>query len=293
MAISKLSLGSVQWGKPYGVSNSNGQTDFKEVNRILTKARSVGIRLIDTAGSYGDAEDVLGKNNLSYFSIVTKASKFENKSISKVEVDDLSLKFKQSLLKLNQSSCYGLLIHQKEDIFKNGNQYLIETLNKLKLKGLVKKIGISLYDSNDIDEVIERLRPDIIQLPINVLDQRFIKDGSLNYIKSKNIEVHARSVFLQGLLLMPSKKTPVFFKTWIKKINEWKNTCKKKNINYLSAALNFVIKQNNVDYCLAGVENLIQLEQCIRATETSEIYDFSEFACNDLKLINPNNWKIK
>ena len=244
MAISKLSLGSVQWGKPYGVSNSNGQTDFKEVNRILTKARSVGIRLIDTAGSYGDAEDVLGKNNLSYFSIVTKASKFENKSISKVEVDDLSLKFKQSLLKLNQSSCYGLLIHQKEDIFKNGNQYLIETLNKLKLKGLVKKIGISLYDSNDIDEVIERLRPDIIQLPINVLDQRFIKDGSLNYIKSKNIEVHARSVFLQGLLLMPSKKTPVFFKTWIKKINEWKNTCKKKNINYLSAALNFLYSLN-------------------------------------------------
>ena len=293
MAISKLSLGSVQWGKPYGVSNSNGQTDFKEVNRILTKARSVGIHLIDTAANYGNAEVVLGKNNLNYFSIVTKTSKFENKSISKIEVDDLNLKFEQSLIKLNQSSCYGLLIHQKEDIFKNGSHYLIEILNKLKLKGLVKKIGISLYDSNDIDKVIERLRPDIIQLPINVFDQRFIIDGSLNYIKSKSIEVHARSVFLQGLLLMPSEKIPVFFKTWIKKINEWKNTCTKKKINCLDAALNFVIKQNNVDYCLVGVENLTQLEQCIRATQNNEIYDFSEFACKDLKLINPNNWELK
>lgn len=293
MTISKLSLGSVQWGKPYGVSNSNGQTDFKEVNRILTKARTVGIHLIDTAPNYGNAEVVIGKNNLGYFSIVTKASKFKNKSISKIEVDDLNFKFKQSLISLNQSSCYGLLIHQKEDIFKNGSQYLIESLNKLKLKGLVKKIGISLYDSNDIDEIIERLKPDIIQLPINIFDQRFIKDGSLNYIKSKKIEVHARSVFLQGLLLMPSEKIPLFFKTWIKKINEWKNTCKKKNIDYLNAALNFVIKQNNVDYCIVGVENLIQLEQCIRALENKEIHDFSELACNDSKLINPNNWELK
>lgn len=293
MTISKLSLGSAQWGQSYGVSNIYGQTNFKEVQRILAMASSEGIQLIDTASSYGNAEDVLGKNNLTNFSIITKALKFKNKSISKIEVDHLNLKFEKSLIRLNQRSCYGFLIHQKEDIFKNGYQYLVETLNKLKIKGLVKKIGISVYDSIDLDQVIDRLKPDIIQLPMNVFDQRFIKDGSIDYIKSKNIEVHARSIFLQGLLLMQSEKIPVYFDTWIKKIKEWKNICKKKNISSLAAALKFVINQSKVDYCLVGVENLNQLKQCIKALEIIEVFDCSQFSCNDSKLINPNNWKLK
>ncbi len=293
MTVNKLGLGSVQWGSSYGISNGNGQTNSNEVSRILTKARSEGIHLIDTATSYGNVEDILGNHNLSFFSIVTKTPKFENNIITKSEADNLTFKFEQSLQRLNQSSCYGLLIHHKEDIFKNGSEYLIQALNELKFKGLVKKIGVSIYDSTDIDEVIEKLKPDIIQLPLNVLDQRVIQDGTLKYLKSKNIEIHARSVFLQGLLLMPSEKIPVFFKTWSKKLNEWKRICLEKNINYVDAALNFVIKQDNIDYCLVGVENLHQLEQCISATETKEVLDVSELACKDNKLINPINWKIK
>jgi aryl-alcohol dehydrogenase-like predicted oxidoreductase len=185
-----------------------------------------------------------------------------------------------------------LLIHQEEDIFKEGNEYLIETINELKIKGLVKKIGISLYKSDDIIKIIEKAKPDIIQLPLNVLDQRFIQDGSLKYLKNNNIEVHARSVFLQGLLLMPSKKIPIYFKKWFHILDEWKKICFENNINNLDAALNFVLKQNYVDYCLIGIENLEQLENCIFASKNRQILDFSKLACKDKDLLNPFNWKI-
>jgi aryl-alcohol dehydrogenase-like predicted oxidoreductase len=215
-----------------------------------------------------------------------------DKIISKSEINKLINKFEKSLSRLNLSSCYGLLIHQEEDIFKEGNEYLIETINELKIKGLVKKIGISLYKSDDIIKIIEKAKPDIIQLPLNVLDQRFIQDGSLKYLKNNNIEVHARSVFLQGLLLMPSKKIPIYFKKWFHILDEWKKICFENNINNLDAALNFVLKQNYVDYCLIGIENLEQLENCIFASKNRQILDFSKLACKDKDLLNPFNWKI-
>ena len=290
--FSKLSLGSVQWGRSYGLSNIQGQTKSNEVAKILSKARSEGIHVIDTASSYGNAEEILGKHNLSYFSIVTKTLKLGNKIITKSEIDKLIYKFEQSLLRLNVSSCYALLIHQKDDVFKKGNEYLIEAVNELKTKRLIKKIGISVYESDDIIEITEKLKPDIVQLPLNVLDQRFIQDGSLNYLKSNNIEVHARSVFLQGLLLMPSKKIPTYFKRWSKKLKEWNQVCFENKINNLDAALNFVFKQNNVDYCLVGVENLEQLEQCVFAIKNSQDLDVTKLACRDKELLNPFNWKI-
>ena len=291
MTIKKLSLGSVQWGSFYGISNNSGQTDTNEVSRILDKAYFEGIKIIDTASTYGTAESVLGKHNLSLFSLLTKIPKFKTNIITKLDSEDMIFKFNQSLKKLNLKSCYGLLLHQKEDIFKKGNEYIIQGLNDLKLKGLVKKIGVSIYDSDKIDKVVERLKPDIIQLPLNVLDQRVLQNGTLNYLKSNDIEIHARSIFLQGLLLMQTENIPLYFKKWSKKLNDWKKICEKENVNFLEAALSFVIKQKNIDYCTIGVENLEQLNQCISASKSSHEVDLSELACEDVNLLNPFNWK--
>ena len=291
--MNKLSLGSVQWGSSYGVSNINGQTKGNEVLKILNEARLKGIQLIDTATSYGTAESILGNYDLNFFSIVTKTPSFEKSTIDKLDAEKLISKFKQSLKKLNLNSCYGLLLHHKEEIFKNGGENLIFALNELKFRGLVKKIGISVYDFKKIDEVVEKLNPDIIQLPLNVLDQRAIQDGTLKYLKNNNIEIHARSIFLQGLLLMPYKKIPIFFKKWFYKFKEWERICLDKNLNFVEVALNFVINQKDVDYCIIGVENLKQLRQCILAAEKNFKIDVSQIACKDIELINPTNWKIK
>ena len=293
MKVNKLSLGSVQWGSLYGLSNRYGQTNANEVSRILTKARSEGIRLVDTASSYGNVERVLGNNDLSFFSIVTKIPKFKKNIITKLDVVKSINTFEKSLRRLNQKSCYGILLHHKDDVFKNGSKYLIQALNEIKLRGLVKKIGVSIYDSKKIEKVVEELKPDIVQLPLNVLDQRFIQDGTLEYLKSENVEIHARSVFLQGLLLMPLKKIPTFFNSWIEIIYEWRKVCKEKDLSLMEAALNFVINQNKIDYCLVGVENLSQLKQCILASKSKKKINVSSLACEDINLINPSNWKIK
>jgi aryl-alcohol dehydrogenase-like predicted oxidoreductase len=291
--VRKLCLGSVQWGSSYGISNTNGQTEPNEVLKILNEARLKGIQLVDTATSYGMAETVLGNYDLNLFSIVTKTPMFEKKIITKLDAEKLINEFKQSLQKLNIDSCYGLLLHHKEEIFKKGSEHLISALNELKSNGLVKKIGISIYDSTKVNEVVEKLKPDIIQLPLNVLDQRVIQDGTLKDLKSNNIEIHARSIFLQGLLLMPHEKIPTFFKKWQNKFNDWERICLEKKMNFVEAALNFVINQNDIDYCIIGVESLKQLKQCISATELDKKIDVTELACNDIKLINPTNWKIK
>lgn len=293
MLVNKLSLGSVQWGSSYGVSNINGQTKANEVSKILNEARLKGIKLIDTATSYGAAESVLGNYDLNFFSVVTKTPSFEKSTVTKLDAEKLISKFKQSLKKLNINSCYGLLLHHKEEIFKNGNENLIFALNELKSKGLVKKIGLSIYDSTKINEVVEKLKPDIIQLPLNVFDQRAIQDGTLKYLKSNNIEIHARSIFLQGLLLMPYEKIPIFFKKWSHKFKEWERICLEKKMNFVEVALNFVINQKDVDYCIIGIESLKQLRQCILATEKTIKIDVSKLACKDIELINPTNWIIK
>ena len=293
MLVRKLCLGSVQWGSSYGISNTNGQTEPNEVLKILNEARLKGIQMVDTATSYGMAESVLGNYDLNLFSIVTKTPRFEKKIITKLDAEKLINEFKQSLQKLNIDSCYGLLLHHKEEIFKKGSEHLIFALNELKSSGLVKKIGISIYDSTKVNEVVEKLKPDIIQLPLNVLDQRVIQDGTLKDLKSNNIEIHARSIFLQGLLLMPYEKIPIFFKKWSHKFKEWERICLEKKMNFVEVALNFVINQKDVDYCIIGIESLKQLRQCILATEKTIKIDVSELACKDIELINPTKWIVK
>ena len=292
MEVKKLCLGTAQWGSSYGVSNTRGQTRSNEVTKILSLAYEKGINLIDTSSLYGDAETILGQNDLDSFSVVTKTLKIDKKIISKFDVDKLVRTFKSSLNKMNCESCYGLLLHHKNDILSSGGEYLAEALNILKSDGYVKKIGVSIYDTEDIEIVIDRINPCIIQLPLNVFDQRAIHDGTLLDFKNKNIEIHARSIFLQGLLLMPPEKIPPFFKPWVKKLNEWRKICNENGISYIEAALNFVINLDLIDYCIVGIEDSNQLRQCISVIKTEKIMKLDELASSDDNLINPNNWKI-
>jgi len=292
MKKNKLCIGTAQWGMPYGISNIKGQTKIREVSKILSLACLENIKHIDTANSYGNAEKVLGNHELSFFSIITKIPKFKNDNITKSDINKLTRLLKQSLKKLNSNSCYGLLLHHEDDLFKKGSEYLVEALNNLKSNGLINKFGISIYNTQNADKIINKLKPDIVQLPLNVFDQRALKDGTLSYLKKNNVETYSRSVFLQGLLLMSIKKIPKYFQPWINQIINWKKMCDEKNISYLEAALNFVIKQKNIDYCIIGVENSNQLKQCLTAIKSKKKLNLNNFSSNDIKLINPNYWKI-
>ena len=287
--ISKLGLGTVQWGKAYGISNREGKTSQDEVKRILLIAQSNDIKLLDTAPSYGDSELILGKRNLRDFKIVTKTEYFKNNTISNIDKENLISTFMNSMLKLSLDSIDGLLIHDVNDLFKRGGEDLVDGLKFLKDSGLVKKIGISIYDSQQINSSLQIFKPDIVQLPINVFDQRLIKDGTLKKLSELNIEIHARSIFLQGLLFIKENNLPEYFSPWKNKISDWHYQCKINDLTPLSAALNFILGLPEVNHCLVGVNSAKQLQEIIVASKKNIFFD-KDFATDDEKLINPKNW---
>ena len=205
--MSKIALGGVQFGIDYGVANNKGQVQIEEVQSILNYAKKNGVNILDTASGYGDSEGVLGKVGVDNFQIITKTTSIKQGVNGVVRI------FYQSLKNLKQKKAYGLLIHDIGEIEHKQFDTLLIELARLKQQGLVKKIGVSVYNNQQIDYVLDNFSIDLIQLPINILDQRLINDESLVKLKKHNVEIHARSALLQGLLLMSINTIPYWFDT--------------------------------------------------------------------------------
>lgn len=285
--IDKVGLGTAQWGLDYGISNTFGQTSEENVIKILELASSSGIKIIDTAHSYGNSEKIIGKNNLKDFKIVTKSPPSlisPNKSIKE--------SFFESLDNLGLKKVYGLLLHNSDDIFSNDSRNRIKELQDLKSLGYLNKIGFSAYNKNQIHKALTFFKPDIIQLPFNVFDQNLLHDGTLEFLKSLNIEIHARSSFLQGLLLMDFSKIPTYFNKWIPYLKKWHYYCSKINLSRKSVALTFSASQKLIDKVIVGVENEIQLRELINTPKISKQLELKFLNCKDEDLINPSNWKF-
>ena len=298
-SLARLALGTVQFGTNYGVSNKDGITPEQEVSEILNYAWEKGISLLDTAPSYGISEEVIGKNVGNFpFKIVTKTSIFKKARIEKTDAMHLKSTFNESLKRLKRPYVYGVLIHHANDLFADGGEYLWQTMCELKQSGKVEKIGVSVYSSFDIDSILKKYKPDIIQLPINVFDQRLVKNRYLQFLKRQNIEIHSRSVFLQGLLLMPPTEIPSYFEPIKQLIEKYHHEIKNENITPLTASLAFVYNQPEIDYIIVGVNSKSHLREIIRAAEYIELnsnlaqFDYSAYAVDDEAIINPSLWRL-
>lgn len=294
MTLQKISLGTAQWGLNYGISNLKGKTNSSEVYKMLSYSTSLGINHIDTALLYGDAELILGNyENLQNFKITTKTKKVSKSKVTKSDSIELINAFEYSLGRLKLSSVHGLLIHDASDILVEGGEFLIEALNQIKSQNKAKNIGVSIYDSKNLLFICDQLKPDVVQLPLNILDQRFIKDGSLDLLKKKGIKIQVRSVFLQGLLFYNNTKFPIYFKRWKKVLEKWQKSCKDQKFSPIEAALSFIVNIKEIDHCIIGFENIDQLEECTNffKKKNLKLFDASNLNCDDVELINPTNWK--
>lgn len=290
----KLALGTAQFGLDYGISNPEGKTPEEEVGKILSAAARHGVRILDTAALYGTSEEVLGKNLPSghQFDIVTKTPGLETKSVADNSALQLEETFLRSLDRLRQPSVYGLLAHHADDLLGEGGGLLMEKMQELKGRGLVKKVGASVYTGRQIDLLAERYHLDIIQLPINILDQRLLSGGQLSKLKGKGVEIHARSVFLQGLLLMDPDSLPSYFDSIRNHLREYHRFIKHRGIDPVRAALGFVAGLEEVDVVICGVNNLLQLEEiCRAAKDPVDSGMFTDFAIDDTSILNPSLWK--
>ncbi len=289
----KLGLGTVQFGLDYGISNWQGKTSLDEIRKILDVAMCNGIKVIDTAAMYGTSEDALGETlpESHRFKIVTKTPKITASATSAESMQVLEDSFLQSLQKLKCASIYGLLIHNADDLLSESGCLLFNKMIDLKRKGLVEKIGVSVYTALQIDEILENFQIDIVQLPINVFDQRLLIGGHLSKLKKRGVEIHARSAFLQGLLLMSPKDIPPFFDSVREQLENYHRALRQCGLTPVQAALGFLINIPDVDFIICGVNNHTQVKEICVAAVPVKSMDFSGFALSNESILNPLNWR--
>jgi len=291
-SINKLGLGTVQWGLPYGLANQHGITAPETVRAILAEARRHGIKVLDTASLYGEAETVLGANPLQMFHVISKTPKFATPVITGEQALQLTRAFHQSLQRLSCKKIYGLLVHHADDLLVPGGEKLVAAMTELKEKGAVENIGVSVYDGAHVDAVLKIFKPDIVQLPVSVLDQRMLLNGQLERLKNAGVKIHVRSVFLQGLLLMPLSQVPAYFDPVRTLLMRWHAAAQAQGMTLVQAALSFVRDIHWVDTVLVGVESLAQFQSCLEDFSIDASFDASNLACNDPMFVNPALWKI-
>jgi len=277
----KLALGTAQFGLDYGVTNHDGQVAIDEVKNILDYAKGKSIDTLDTASGYGNSEQVLGELGVNNYRIITKTIPLKN------GVDGVIKGFHQSLDSLNVGQVDGLLIHNIDDTKDKRFSKLFHKLNELKEEGVIKKIGFSTYTPEQVDFLLENFDFDLIQVPFNVFDTRLVEGGQLKALKKKNIEIHARSVFLQGVLLSFDSLSD-YFSTWDAQFEQYQGLVREKELSLLEYALNFALNTQELDKILVGVDSVNQLTDIVNAFKSD--VDLKAFKIDDINLLNPNLW---
>jgi aryl-alcohol dehydrogenase-like predicted oxidoreductase len=288
--VSKIALGTVQFGIDYGINSENGQVRPEEVRCILNYAHLQNIDLLDTAPAYGNSEKVLGEANVQNFKVVTKTRHFDNAEISNDDIDLLKKDFSCSLVDLRQESFYGVLVHDASDLLKPGSKKLFDQLESLKQAEKIKKIGVSVYDNKQLQSILENFDIDMVQLPFNILDKRLIDSGMLAILQNRGIEVHARSVFLQGLLLMSNQDRPRKFHRWNALWKIWHEWLNDSQITALEATIRYAVSMPEISKVLVGVDTVNQLKEIVMATPGVLPDIPPEMFTNDADLLNPSNW---
>jgi len=279
----KLALGTAQFGLNYGVTNQNGQVAIEEVKSILNFAKDNGIDTLDTASGYGNSEQVLGKVGVDDCQIITKTASLKN------GINGVIKGFYQSLESLNKKAVEGLLIHDINEVSGKEFNDLFRKLNELKQQGLVNKIGFSTYTPEQVDFLLENFDFDIVQLPFNVFDNRLIQGGQLKALKNRGIEVHARSVFLQGVLLDFNSLSNYFLK-WNGQFDAYQAIVKDSGLSLLEYSLNFVLNNKEIDKVLVGVNSKGQLKEIVQSVKSQS--NINAYTVNDVNLLNPSLWKV-
>lgn len=290
----KLGLGTVQFGLDYGISNTSGRTPLGEVQAILDMAQAAGLRILDTAAAYGMSEEVLGQALRSphEFAIVTKTPRIGKQVLSDSDVRTVLESFHESLRKLQTETVYGLLVHHCPDVLTENGSLLMQALQELKSQGRVAKIGVSVYTGEQIDHVLEQYDIDLIQLPLNVLDQRLLQSGHLQKLRARGVEIHSRSAFLQGLLLMEPEQLQARFDCVRAHLIAYHATLRQHQLSPLQGALTFLEQVRELDHVIVGVNTREQLREILAAQALAPAgLDFSQYAWYDEDVLDPSRWK--
>lgn len=291
-AVNRLILGTVQFGLKYGINNDLGKPSAKEVSAILDYAFNHNIRLLDSAEAYGDAQEMIGRYHdfsSNRFEIVTKFS-----PVRKDLPDNITDRIHQNMDVLRVKSLYCYMFHSFRDFKTYYDKYNSE-LENLLLSGVIKKLGVSVYRNDEIEELLD-YNIGIIQLPFNLLDNSHHRAIILKQAKEKGIEIHTRSAFLQGLFFMDINHLPVRLMSLAPYLRELKRISIHYELGLNILSLNYILRQKFIDHVLIGVDSLMQLKDnvsSLQAVIPEDVFDeIDSIHVTDESLLNPSTWNI-
>tara|TARA_R100000935_G_scaffold4427_1_gene10466 strand:+ start:13828 stop:14715 length:888 start_codon:yes stop_codon:yes gene_type:complete len=284
----KLALGTVQFGLPYGVANQQGQVAASEVQTILNSARTNGIHTLDTAIAYGESECVLGGMSLDGFDIVTKLPSVPDECTDVAGWIERELE--GSLSRLNVSRVDSLLLHNPGQLSGSMGQIIYKTLLEKKNEGVIKRVGVSVYSPDELLLLIESFQFDLIQAPFNIIDSRLKEAGLFEKLALSGTQLHVRSVFMQGLLLMSAASRPEKFNRWSSLWSTWDQWLKEVNLTPLQACLRYALSIPEIEKVVVGVDSAIQLSEILKASEGYCPITPPILNCSDPNLLNPSLW---
>ncbi len=287
--LSKLILGTVQLGLPYGINNMFGQISIENSLTLLEEAFNSGITFLDTAEAYGNAHEIIGmfhrKNSSARFNILTKLPhEFE---------DDIDEKVEKYLHQLQVDTLYGFSFHSFES-YSRSIKDVSRKLRELKERGKINKIGVSVYTNNEAMKSIEDPLVDFIQMPYNLFDNKHLRHEILEKASNFNKEIHTRSCFLQGLFFMPPESDNPVARSLKEELSIINDIAKKYDISIQDLAIKYAFENQMITRVLVGVDNWSQLQQNIislqRRVPKEALKEIERIKIKDINLINPTLW---
>lgn len=291
--MKKLCLGTVQMGKNYGIANVLGrQPSTEESFSVLGLALERGVTYFDTASAYGASEQVLGAFQLARHTDAHIISKFPpgQEDSEQIVLEEL----RGTLHRLGTSSLDGYLLHDAKDMQR---REIVRGLCLAKEKGLVSSIGVSVYEPEDACIAVAEPWVDYVQIPYNVMDQRLDETEFFSMARKKQVKVFARSMFLQGLLLMEPEDVPRNLREILPYLEKFRTISHEHGFSAREAAFLFGLCHPGIDYVVFGVDTVSQLAENLEIAEKQRDFSacgdalFVAFRGIDRRLINPSLWR--
>ena len=280
-------IGTAQFGEKYSISSNNG-VNYIEANKILKEAYKNKINHLDTAINYFKAYNVLKRINISNWNIITKFPNLKSVKNSQKQYNIYANNILKDF-KVNKIKCVHF--HNTNQLFSSKGERLFKILKDLKEKKVINQIGASVYFPEDVDKLLKNYDFDVIQCPVNIFDKEFIIKKTLQKIKKRNIKVHVRSIFLQGLLLIETQKLPKYFKKWHNFFDIWQKYLIENKISALEACISFIKNEKDIDNVIVGVDSVIQLNQILKAFKSKKKVNNFNLKINDKYLLKPSLWQ--
>jgi aryl-alcohol dehydrogenase-like predicted oxidoreductase len=284
----RLALGTVQFGVDYGIANTKGQVSPGEAKAVLDYARGAGIDTLDTAVAYGDSEERLGQLGVQSWKVVSKLPAMPDDCGDVREW--VSAAVRGSLQRLKLKTLYGLLLHRPLELLGARGSELYQALERLKTDGVVLKTGVSIYDPGELGALARHFHFDLVQAPLNLLDRRMVDTGWISRLTEQNTELHTRSVFLQGLLLMAPGQRPKSFDPWASVLGKYDDWLKANRLSRLEACIRFALSFPEISRVIVGVDGVDQLKEIVHAAKGPPLTPRDAFGTTDRQLLDPSRW---